>query len=1316
MPIDSNDPLFNGLVYRSRINDIISMSDSNAIGSFTIAELDTQYNDIVDLDAIESRTFDADSDGILRGFTDFSNTINTMDENHWLQVDSDGYGNNMLGYQLDFESEQPGRRQPPIYNIGVSNLQAQRSTVSSLVQNVINASGALEAQVVIVNGVAVDKQTVTGQLEAQASTVVATAEREINASGALEAQASTVDGLAVDKHIASGTLQAQVSTVDGLAVDKHIASGTLQAQVSTVDGAAATRPAITGSGSLQAQVSTVDGQSENSITASGTLEAQVSTVVGSFGAIVSASGTLEAQASTVDGAGETIEPYVGMPFPQIYVGMPFPEIYVDGVIQGISFSSGTLLAQVSEVDGVATKSITTYSASGTLLSSSSEVDGVATQASGSHSASGTLLSSSSGVDGLQPVMLGTYYYDNLTGNDTTGNGSAATPWASIDKVLTDGLVPGYNAIGIDNGPQNPYRINTSGLGGIVYVSNKHGTALNPISLDGDPNSTDYLGGYPDRPTTQYPNTYITNAVTQTGWTLSSVYTNVYEVTNPYPSTAANKAQLFGCTASEWTADGIMAVKRAFSLTWRSLSDPADLVAGEWWCDANKIYYYPNAGENMSTQHMEYCDNKSVMSMKRCEYISYNNLALICVGGTTMSTSGRGVNWEALGEGNGYVNDWCSYISVNSCLFKYTRTATSFNIGEYYFLKDSISTDSMQNGFSFFGSRGDFDTYPNGDPGSNRSFPVSNTLIQNCHVKRTKDNDGIIYHKNTGYYDPNNDGYTRYDDVGSNHLAVNCTSSNNSENGFDCTSGVGITLRNCVTHDNRGAGITVGHYVRNITILNHVSYNDDTARGFEGSIAINDSRNVLIDNLSVYNPGMRSISIRGDAGNIVIKNSKFISGPDTNRSSVVEIFNGSGVEFGTYPRNGSTYAKQTSTFALPNPFLSCATPPVRPQNILIKDNRFDIAFGGIVTSSPQSNYRFKYFVYLEVLPIQGYDYTFEGNVFRTSSNNTQFQPNTASDLPASDYGPYLAKNTATAVSAGGQPVVNVLANQTFFAAGNFPTESDMWNFWPTGVTPVGRDIATKTVGEASGIYNTDIGFTTNDSQADQPLYSSAHNISGQSTYWEPATVQGIWNDGSLPYHERTTWTIAAPSTTATTSRAVGYIDAGVSNVSVQEPWSGDHRVSGGPLVCMNSAVSEFGLSFVWYAGAAGNASYFALFEVGQQPTDRTLKGISAPFPHTDGVEVRLVMEVEDGILRCYAGIRRDETTLISPDNQYSPTLIPLTTTEGGATFSETYDVATNNSNLNGSTTHGVYLYNNQVAASRTANLRYSIYPPILRDLT
>jgi len=149
--------------------------------------------------------------------------------------------------------------------------------------------------------------------------------------------------------------------------------------------------------------------------------------------------------------------------------------------------------------------------------------------------------------------------------------------------------------------------------------------------------------------------------------------------------------------------------------------------------------------------------------------------------------------------------------------------------------------------------------------------------------------------------------------------------------------------------------------------------------------------------------------------------------------------------------------------------------------------------------------------------------------------------------------------------------------------------------------------------------------------------------------------------------------------------------------------------------MNSAVSEFGLAFVWYAGAAGNASYLALFEVGQQDTDLNLVGISAPYPHTDGVDLKLQMKVTNGLLRCYAGKRPIVGTLPTVENQFAANLIPLTTTEGGATFSNTYDIATNNANLNNSTTHGVYLINNETAGSRTASLQYVRYPDLLMDL-
>jgi len=1312
MPINSNDPLFNGLVYRSRINDIMNMSDSNAIGSFTIAELDTQYNDIVDLDAIESRTFDADSDGIVRGFTDFSNTINTMDENHWLQVDSDGYGNNMLGYQLDFESEQPGRRQPPIYSIGVSNLQAQRSTVSSIVENVINASGTLEAQVVIVNGVAEDKHTGTGEIEAQASTVVATSERIINVDTSLEAQASTVDGLAVDKHIGSGTLEAQVSTVDGLSENiitgsgtlesqsstasglsdlENIASGTLEAQASTVDGAGSITPAIIGSGTLLAQVSTVVGTPTETATASGTLEAQVADVDGagsirpaitgsgtllaqvadadgaaSVTPAITGSGTLLAQVADVDGDGNTIEPYVGMPFPQIYVGMPFPEIYVDGVVQGTSPA---------------------------------------------HTASGTLLSSNSEVDGLQPVMLGTYYYDNLLGNDVTGDGSAATPWASIDKVIEDGLVPGYVTIGIDNGPQNPYRAQSSSS--VAYLNDKYGTALNPIALKGDPNSTAYLSEYPDRPTTQYPNTYITQATETTGWVASSTYTGVWEVTNPFPSTVITKTALFSCSASEWTANGVMGILRASKLEWRvSTNNPNDLLGGEWWGDSSKLYYKPQPGEVLSTHHFEYADSLSVFNMKRITHMTFEGLAFVCSSGTAVTSGGRGVNWEANGTGTPLVDDWCSYVTVKDCYIKYFKNGIIFNAGEYYFIDNCIATDNMNNGFGFLGSKGDFPATPS----TNRGFPCSNTLLQNSTVGRCFANDGIVYHKDNPYTDPNNTGSpnnSRQDDIGANHKVVNCISFDNAENGFDITSGSFITVIGCTSHDNGNAGITFGHYVRHVTVINHISYNDDYDRTAGGSFSVGDSRNVTVDNATSYNPGQRFLQVKADAQNALIKNSRFVAGPDTDNSEAIAVVQGSSTEYTTVPRNGSTYTTQTPTSFTPDPYATGSNAPQRPRNLVFENNVFEIAFGGI-TSNASKNYKFKFFFSIEILPIQGYEYSFSGNEWKTSVLNTQWQPNTAADLPASDYGPYKIKNSFLAQTTGGQPVIDVVANQTYIAAGNFPTESDLWNFWPTGVTPVGREISNDTTGVLTGVYNTSSGFSTNDSQSDLGLYSSANNISGQSTYWDPISVIGINNDPSYEYWTQTNWTIVSPSATGT-SRAVGYKDSGIVNVTAQAPWSGDQRVSAGPMVCMNATTTEFGLAFVWYAGAAGNASYLALFEVGQQDTDLNLVGISAPYPHTDGIELKLQMKVTNGLLRCYAGTRPLPDTLVTSTNQYSGTLIPLTTTEGGTTFSNTYDIATNNSNLNNSTIHGVYLINNETAGSRTSSLQYVRYPDLLMDL-
>ena len=141
----------------------------------------------------------------------------------------------------------------------------------------------------------------------------------------------------------------------------------------------------------------------------------------------------------------------------------------------------------------------------------------------------------------------------------------------------------------------------------------------------------------------------------------------------------------------------------------------------------------------------------------------------------------------------------------------------------------------------------------------------------------------------------------------------------------------------------------------------------------------------------------------------------------------------------------------------------------------------------------------------------------------------------------------------------------LLTKHIFAAGNFPTESDLWNFWPTGVTPVGRDIATEFIGDAYWCLQHSLQVLAPTIRQSRSCHFTVplHNISGQSTYWDLLLVLSVLTTIQVTNTgKQTTWTIAAPSTTATTSRAVGYIGTAVSsNVSAQAPWSGDHRLSG-----------------------------------------------------------------------------------------------------------------------------------------------------------
>ena len=336
MPSDSDiQPLFTGTVYRSRINDISNMSDSDALagGRFTIAELNTQYKDVVELDRIQSRTFDADSDGVISGFTDFSNTINRMDENHWLQIDSDGYGNNMLGDELDFRPERPGREQPPIYSIGVSNFKASPAIVDGIAENRILGFGAVVSADATVVGDGDREMDGTGALTASQSVVDGLLERAVKSISAnLQAQPSMVDGLTERGVDGSGTFVSSASFVVGTAEDEHnveeanlvstesIVEGDAEREIRTSAALVSTSSIVDGlsereirtSVTLLSTESIVDGLAENKISGSGTLTSTASIVVGSGQDTFLGNGDLVSTASIVEGIAVRSDPYVYM--------------------------------------------------------------------------------------------------------------------------------------------------------------------------------------------------------------------------------------------------------------------------------------------------------------------------------------------------------------------------------------------------------------------------------------------------------------------------------------------------------------------------------------------------------------------------------------------------------------------------------------------------------------------------------------------------------------------------------------------------------------------------------------------------------------------------------------------------------------------------------------------------------------------------------------------------------------------------------------------------------------------------------------------
>jgi len=145
----------------------------------------------------------------------------------------------------------------------------------------------------------------------------------------------------------------------------------------------------------------------------------------------------------------------------------------------------------------------------------------------------------------------------------------------------------------------------------------------------------------------------------------------------------------------------------------------------------------------------------------------------------------------------------------------------------------------------------------------------------------------------------------------------------------------------------------------------------------------------------------------------------------------------------------------------------------------------------------------------------------------------------------------------------------------------------------------------------------------------PTWKSAHKLSGQDNFWNPAGIVGGYFTDTAP-DSATAGTLGGPPG----ARAALYEDFGMSDVDVTLVWNGVHDAQAGPMVCINTAEDEFGLTF--YRETSGVLAGWHLWNVGRDPSQLTsaMPAVAQDAPHVDGDDVTLRMVVDGDNLKCY----------------------------------------------------------------------------------
>lgn len=143
--------------------------------------------------------------------------------------------------------------------------------------------------------------------------------------------------------------------------------------------------------------------------------------------------------------------------------------------------------------------------------------------------------------------------------------------------------------------------------------------------------------------------------------------------------------------------------------------------------------------------------------------------------------------------------------------------------------------------------------------------AKNGIIRNNHTHHGRSNDGIVLHQ---------DGSGG--DVGPNHLIYNNISNNNPEQGYDLTAGSYVLIRDNISYDNAGGGITIGHSSHHIVVDRHSSRHEGNwtfAIGMGGDY----SRYLTVRRSLIVNPTTYGIRLQGSTKYAALANNTIVYG-------------------------------------------------------------------------------------------------------------------------------------------------------------------------------------------------------------------------------------------------------------------------------------------------------------------------------------------------------------------------------------------------------------------------------------------------------